>query len=160
MKSLRILIVEDEAIIGVLLAEVLAGMGHDVCGIATTETEAVAIEAQSCPDLLIVDAGLRDGSGVGAVAEILRARSVPHIFITGDLAGVRALKPDAMVLEKPFLESDLIRAIERLFKVPAGSEKALVPLPARGVGLRRVVPFDRRHHYRQTQRSRTSSVRG
>ena len=121
MKSLRVLIVEDEAIIGMLLAEVLAGMGHDVCGIAMTETEAVEMAAQSSPDLLIVDAGLRDGNGVPAVAEILRASFVPHIFITGDLAGVRAQKPDAMVLEKPFLESDLFRAIERLFEITAGS---------------------------------------
>ena len=121
MKSLRILIVEDEAIIGMLLAEVLVGMGHGVCGIAMTETEAVAMAAQSSPDLLIVDAGLRDGNGVSAVAEILRAKFVPHIFITGDLAGVRAQKPDATVLEKPFLESDLFRAIERLFQITAGS---------------------------------------
>jgi DNA-binding response OmpR family regulator len=124
MKSLRVLIVEDEAIIGMLLAEVLAGMGHDVCGIAMTETEAVAMAAQSSPDLLIVDAGLRDGSGVSAVAEILRAKPVPHIFITGDLAGVRALKPDAMVLEKPFLESDLVGAIDRLFQVTVGAGNA------------------------------------
>ncbi len=89
-----------------------------------TETEAVAMAAQSSPDLLIVDAGLRDGSGVSAVAEILRAKPVPHIFITGDLAGVRALKPDAMVLEKPFLESDLVGAIDRLFQVTVGAGNA------------------------------------
>jgi CheY-like chemotaxis protein len=124
MKSLRVLIVEDEAIIGMLLAEVLAGMGHDVCGIAVTETEAVAMAAQSSPDLLIVDAGLRDGSGVSAVEKILRAKSIAHIFITGDLAGVRALRPDAMVLEKPFIESDLARAIKRLKLVTASAEPA------------------------------------
>ena len=121
MKSLRVLIVEDEAIIGMLLAEVLVGMGHEVCGIAMTETEAVAMAAKGSPDLLIVDAGLPEGNGVSAVAEILRARLVPYIFMSGDLAGVRASKPDATLLEKPFLESDLVRAIERLFQVTAGS---------------------------------------
>ena len=122
MKSLRVLVVEDEAIIGLLLAEVLAGMGHDVCAIAATEIEAVALAAQCEPDLMIVDAGLRVGSGVSAVAEILRAGFVPCIFITGDLAGVRALKPDAIILEKPFFECDLVRAIDNLFSVTVGSE--------------------------------------
>jgi CheY-like chemotaxis protein len=122
MKSLRVLVVEDEAIIGLLLSQVLSGRGHEVCGIAATEAEAIALAAQYKPDLLIVDAGLHDGSGVSAVADILRARFIPHIFITGDLAGVRALRPDAMVLEKPFLESDLVRAIERVFRAAVGSE--------------------------------------
>ena len=122
MRTLRVLVVEDEAIIGMLLAAVLAGMGHDVCGVADTEAEAVELAAKYRPDLMIVDAGLRDGSGVSAVAEILRARFVPHIFITGDLARIRALKPDAIVLEKPFLESDLVRAIQRVFQAAVGSE--------------------------------------
>ncbi len=122
MKTLRVLIIEDEAIIGMLLAEVLTGMGHVVCGIAMTESEAVVMAARALPDLLIVDAGLRDSSGVSAVAEIARDRFVPHIFITGDLAGVRSLKPDATVLEKPFLESDLVRAIERTFQTSALTE--------------------------------------
>jgi CheY-like chemotaxis protein len=37
MKALRVLVVEDNAIIGMLLGEMLAEMGHDVCGIETTE---------------------------------------------------------------------------------------------------------------------------
>jgi len=41
MRALRVLVVEDNAIIGMLLAEVLAGMGHDVCAIEATEADAV-----------------------------------------------------------------------------------------------------------------------
>ncbi len=119
MRTLRVLVIEDEAIIGMLLSTVLAGMGHEVCGVAATEDEAIAMAAEYRPDLLIVDAGLREGSGVSAVAEILRARFVPQIFITGDLAGVRGLKPDATVLEKPFVESELVQAIDRMFRTAA-----------------------------------------
>jgi two-component system, response regulator PdtaR len=36
---------------------------------------------------------------------------VPHIFTTGDVLKVRLLKPDAIVLEKPFHEADLADAI-------------------------------------------------
>jgi two-component system, response regulator PdtaR len=42
MKTLRILVVEDDALFGMLLAELLAMMGHDVCGIEATEADAVA----------------------------------------------------------------------------------------------------------------------
>jgi CheY-like chemotaxis protein len=122
MRSLSILIVEDEALIAMLLAEVLAGMGHEVCAIASTEAEAVAAAARHAPDLMIVDARLRDGSGVSAVSQILRDRFVPHIFITGDLSGISALRPGATVLEKPFAELDLFRAIARSLEGPAGSE--------------------------------------
>jgi two-component system, response regulator PdtaR len=109
----RILIVEDEAIIGMLLSEVLAGLGHDVIGVAATEAAATALDAEYLPDLLIVDAGLTSGSGVSAVDSILTTRSVRHIFTTGDALKVRLLKPDAIVLEKPFHETELTDAIVR-----------------------------------------------
>jgi CheY-like chemotaxis protein len=121
MKSLRILIVEDDAIIGMLLGEVLAGMGHSLCGIAVTEREAIAMAAQFSPDLMLVEAELDDGSGVSAVAEILRGGFLPHIFITGDLLGVPALKRDRLVLEKPFLECDLIRLIPQALQTAAAT---------------------------------------
>jgi two-component system, response regulator PdtaR len=107
----RILVVEDEAIIGMLLSEVLGGMGHDVIGVAATEAGAIALAAEYRPDLLIVDAGLTSGNGVSAVDAILDARFVPHIFTTGNALKVRLLKPDAIVLEKPFHETELAEAI-------------------------------------------------
>jgi two-component system, response regulator PdtaR len=72
-RSLRVLIVEDDAIISMLLAELLAELGYDVCATAATEAEAVAAAIRDKPDLMIVDARLRGGSGVSAVAEILQA---------------------------------------------------------------------------------------
>jgi two-component system, response regulator PdtaR len=73
IKALRVLIIEDDALIAMLLAELLAGMGHDVCASAATEAEAVIAATRYGPDLMIVDAGLGRGSGVSAVEEILRA---------------------------------------------------------------------------------------
>jgi two-component system, response regulator PdtaR len=121
MSGLRVLIVEDEAVIGMLLAEVLAGMGHDVCAVETTETDAVAAAARCRPDLMIVDARLGDGSGVSAVEEILRTGFVPHVFVSGDMLGVQALRPGAVVIQKPFFESDLARAIQRALDAAAVS---------------------------------------
>jgi two-component system, response regulator PdtaR len=107
----RILIIEDEAIIGMLLSEVLAGMGHEVIGVVATEGGAIELAAQYLPDLLIVDAGLTSGNGVSAVDSILATRFVPHLFTTGNALKVRLLKPDAVVLEKPFHEAELADAI-------------------------------------------------
>jgi two-component system, response regulator PdtaR len=111
MPKLSILVVEDEAIIGMLLSEVLAGMGHRVIGVVATQAAAIALAAEYLPDLLIVDAGLTSGNGLSAVDAILANRFVPHIYTTGNALKVRLLKPDAIVLEKPFHEAELADAI-------------------------------------------------
>jgi two-component system, response regulator PdtaR len=112
MKALRVLVVEDDALIAVLLAELLAGMGHDVCATAATEAEAVSAAAHHRPDLMIVDAGLGRGSGESAVEEILLAGPLAHVFISGDAGRVQRRKPDAVVVRKPFRETELARAID------------------------------------------------
>jgi CheY-like chemotaxis protein len=113
MNGLRVLVMEDEAIIAMLFGDVLEGMGHHVCAIATTESDAVAAAARCRPDLMIVDAHLGKGSGLAAVAKILRWGFIPHVFVSGDSARALSLKPDAVAIQKPFLETDLVRAIAR-----------------------------------------------
>jgi CheY-like chemotaxis protein len=121
MKAARVLVIEDDALIALLLAELLAGMGHVVCATATSETEAVIAAARYAPDLMIVDAGLGRESGVSAVEEIIRAGPIAHLFITGDADKLRRRKPDAIVVRKPFRETDLARAIDMaLASAPQG----------------------------------------
>src|SRR5438270_11176864 len=112
MKALRVLVIEDDALIAMLLANLLEGMGHDVCATATTEAEAVIAAARHRPDLMIVDVGLGRGSGVSAVEEILRAGPVAHLFISGDAGRVHTRKPDAAVVRKPFRKVELARAVD------------------------------------------------
>jgi DNA-binding NtrC family response regulator len=119
MKALRVLVVEDDAVIGMLLADMLAGMGYNVCAIEATEAAAVAAAHRYRPDLMIVDAWLSNGTGVSAVEEIQRTESISHIFISGDALGVKALRPDAVVIQKPFGESDLDQAIQRALAAAA-----------------------------------------
>ena len=113
LKALRVLVAEDNAFIGMLYADLLVEMGHTVCAIEVTESEAVAAATLYNPDLMIVDAALGEGTGVSAVEKILRAGSVPHVFVSGDVVSVRAVRPDAIVLQKPFRDQDLARAIQR-----------------------------------------------
>ena len=107
--------------IGMLFADVLVAMGHRVCAIAVTEADAIAAAAQFKPDLMIVDARLRNGNGVSAVEEILRARWVPHVFVSGETSRITALRPGAIVIQKPIRDIDLDRAIQRAIEVPAAS---------------------------------------
>ena len=121
MKALRVLVVEDEILIGMLLADTLEAMGFDVCAIEATETGAVAAAARCNPDLMIVDARLRGGSGVSAVEEILRRGWVPHVFVSGETSTIQALRPGAIVIQKPFRDIELNRAIQRALDAPASS---------------------------------------
>ncbi|MGI4746011.1 MAG: response regulator [Janthinobacterium lividum] len=109
--SIRILIIEDDAVIASLLAEVLTGLGYDVCATAATESAAVVAAARFAPNLMIVDVELETGSGISAVATIQQEASVPYFFMT---AGATQLVSDgAVVLQKPFREADIVHAIDR-----------------------------------------------
>jgi CheY-like chemotaxis protein len=119
MKALRVLVVEDNAMIGMLLAEMLEEMGHGVCAIEATEVDAVTAAVRYRPDLIIVDVRLGSGSGVSAVEGILRLGPVPCVFVTGDTSRVRALRPDAVVIQKPFREAELALAIQRAAEASA-----------------------------------------
>ena len=112
MKALRTLVVEDDAIIGGLLAETLEGLGHTVCAVENNVANAVAAASHWRPDLMIVDVGLGEASGIAAVKEILRSRFVPHVFVTGDSLRGIPLDSDTVLIQKPFRVSDLDQAIQ------------------------------------------------
>ncbi|MDQ2804158.1 MAG: response regulator [Pseudomonadota bacterium] len=109
MRGFRIVLVEDDAIIATLLAEMLIALGHDVCATVTTEVDAVIAAARHAPDLMIVDVQLAPGNGVSAMRAILRNTAMPHVFITG--GSRQSIPADATVLQKPFGESGLVRAL-------------------------------------------------
>jgi len=113
MKQLRILGVEDDEMIAFLLGQVLESMGHEVCGIESNKTEAIAAARRFKPDLMIVDEHLGRESGLSVMESVLRDGPMPHIFVSGDTARIRTLKPLSIVLEKPYFQPDLEQAILR-----------------------------------------------
>ena len=121
MNAIRVLLVEDEALLGKLLGEVLEGMGYVVCAIEATELDAVAAAARLLPDLMLVDIQLACGNGVAAMETILLRGFVPHVFYSGDIAGVRASRPSAVAIQRPFRVPDLARAFHRALAVVAPS---------------------------------------
>ncbi len=79
----RVLIIEDEPLISLDLAEIVESLGHEVTTIARTATQAVAAAGDETPGLVLADIQLADGSsGLDAVRDILAMYSVPVIFIT------------------------------------------------------------------------------
>jgi CheY-like chemotaxis protein len=110
--SVRVLVIEDEAVIALDVADIVRNAGHEVVGIAATEKAAVELAKKHSPHLVLADIQLRGSdSGISAVKEILQAMTVPVIFVTGYperlLTGTR-LEP-AFVISKPF-DPDLLRA--------------------------------------------------
>jgi len=123
--SRRVLVVEDEAIVAMLLEDELAEAGAVVLGPAGSVDEALRlIDAAAADGGLsgaVLDIDL-DGFGVGPVADRLAALGVPFLFATGwvvdgPLMGGHAAVP---VLEKPFDSRTLVAAVDALTR--AGPE--------------------------------------
>lgn len=100
--GLKIVIAEDNALIGMDLAELLTELGHHVCALISTETEAVAASERCKPDMMIVDSILANGSGVNAMHRILAQGPMPHFFLADYACDVFETSPDAVVVTKPF----------------------------------------------------------
>jgi CheY-like chemotaxis protein len=102
----RILIIEDEPIIALDLDNLVTELGHTVVGIAASRSEAVALAAAERPGLVLADINLgAGGSGMEAVADILKSFDIPVIFITANpellLTGER--REPTYLVAKPFL---------------------------------------------------------
>lgn len=108
-----VLVIEDEPLIALDLADVVTSLGHTVCATAATHTEAVAAFQAHRPGLVLADVQLADGSsGLDAVREILRSFEVPVIFITAFPERLLTGKPPepAFLINKPF-QTDTVKAI-------------------------------------------------
>jgi CheY-like chemotaxis protein/DNA-directed RNA polymerase specialized sigma24 family protein len=120
--SVRVLIIEDEAIIALDVAEIVRSAGHEVVGIAASERTAIELAKKHKPDLVIADIQLKgEDDGRVAVREILRTLPVPVIFVTGFpelLLTGEGIEP-AFVITKPFATDHLRMAIAQAVSIPA-----------------------------------------
>jgi two-component system, response regulator PdtaR len=112
----RVVIAEDEALIRMDLAEMLAEEGYDVVGQVGDGARAVEMVEQERPDLVILDVKMPVLDGIAAAERIARARIAPVVILTAfsqrELVD-RARDAGAMAyLVKPFNRSDLVPAIE------------------------------------------------
>ena len=110
------MIAEDEALIRMDLAEMLAEEGYDVVGEAGDGERAVELVESVRPDLVILDVKMPKLDGIAAAERIARQRIAPVVMLTAfsqrDLVE-RARDAGAMAyLVKPFVQADLVPAIE------------------------------------------------
>jgi CheY-like chemotaxis protein len=107
----RVLVVEDEILIAMLLSDMLAELGYGAVGPITDVDRALAAVDQGGFDAVILDVNL-NGRQSSAVADKLKARQIPFVFATGySLQGPRGFE-DVPTLQKPFQLHDLRRALD------------------------------------------------
>src|ERR1700709_523125 len=78
----RILIIEDEVLVAMYLEELLTEMGHQVAGPAARINDALELAREAAFDFAVLDVNL---AGVPSfpVADVLRQRGIPFVFVTG-----------------------------------------------------------------------------
>jgi CheY-like chemotaxis protein len=83
MKGLRVLLVEDEGLVAMMLEDLLEDLGCEIAGSLASVGAALAwIEAGGSADVALLDVNL-NGEHVFPVADALRAHGVPFAFATG-----------------------------------------------------------------------------
>ncbi len=102
LKGLRVIVVEDETLVAILLEDMLAELGCTVLGTAHRVAKALDLVRQTAPDAAVLDVNIA-GDEVYPVAEALAARNIPFVFATG--YGARGLSDtwrERPIVQKPF----------------------------------------------------------
>lgn len=117
-----VLVLEDEVLIGELIAEWLADDGHRVRGPVASVDEALALTAEKGIDAALLDVRLGNGSSL-ELARMLQAQHIPFAFLTGypHLLMPTDLR-DAPRLEKPFEHAQVLSMLRQLLQAPAKPE--------------------------------------
>jgi CheY-like chemotaxis protein len=113
-QPLRILLVEDEAIIAIMIEDLLTDLGCEVVGPAANVAEAIrfAKTEQLAGAFLDVNLG---GVSIYPVADLLSARQIPFVFVSGyGAGGIDPRFVGTPVLSKPILDTDLERALDSM----------------------------------------------
>jgi DNA-binding NtrC family response regulator len=113
LTGLRVLVVEDEAILAWEAEEILKDAGAIVIGPAHNIADAIALIAKGEKiDAAMLDVSL-NGTVSMPVAGALEANGVPYIYTTG-YAHITKSSSKLIVLEKPYTSTDLITAIRAI----------------------------------------------
>jgi DNA-binding response OmpR family regulator len=133
MKTVRILVVEDESIVAMDIRNCLVGHGYHVVACAPSGEEAIAKVAECHPDLVLMDIRLQgEMNGIEAARRIMESFQVPSLFLTSYvdsemLAQAKGLNAVGYVL-KPFEDRELGVAVEMAlhrWQLEAGLRQAL-----------------------------------
>jgi CheY-like chemotaxis protein len=114
LSGLRILVVEDEMMVLMIIEDMLGDLGCESVTAAGTVNQAIALIDSQVFDAAMLDMNL-DGTKSHAVDDALAVRGVPFIFATGYSADdMRDGYRNRPVLQKPFKFEELVENLTRL----------------------------------------------
>lgn len=126
--NLRIIIVEDEALLALELESEVEAAGHSVIGVAADSASAVALIEKESADFAFVDIHLLDGPTGVDVGRFLASKHIPYVFVSGN---VKRIPPDFAgavgAIEKPYTVNGLQNALEYLDAMVSGKDALIVP---------------------------------
>ncbi len=114
MSHKRVLVVEDEMVVAMLVEDMVCELGYEVAAVVSRVDEAMKLVDSGSFDFAVLDVHL-NGRLIFPFADALAERKIPYIFATG--YGERGIPPEHSkrpVLQKPFRAEDLKRALTRL----------------------------------------------
>jgi DNA-binding NarL/FixJ family response regulator len=121
----RVLIVEDETLLSMVVEDALTDQGYEVVGTARSEREAVMLAVAHAPDLVLMDIRLAGNSdGIAAAAEILERTGIRCLMATA-FTDERTRQRAAPVqplgwLAKPYDQEDMMHAVAQALRCKAG----------------------------------------
>lgn len=125
----RVLIVEDDALIAMDVEDALLEAGYDVCGVAASEIEALAMAGQTPPAFAVVDVRLSPGDGRVVARELWRRHHTAVLFATGQSEEVRGLVGSGAIacLPKPYQAESVPRALHAIDEMNHGHPPGILP---------------------------------
>jgi CheY-like chemotaxis protein len=127
----KILIVEDDLLLADMAEDLVCALGYEVCGIAQTIVEAIALGELHQPNIAIIDMRLANGELGTDLAEKLTERipGIGVLYATGNCAKVlQAHTKGHGCIGKPYRDTDLKRALEIITEMTA-TGTATPPFP-------------------------------
>lgn len=115
--QIKILVVEDEMIIGAKISMQLTSLGYEVTGILPRGEEAILHVKENKPDIVLLDINLKGKlDGIETAVQLQQHGPIPIIYLTANsdeatFNKAKSTKPAAFIA-KPFKQLDLQRAIE------------------------------------------------
>jgi DNA-binding NtrC family response regulator len=115
-KSGSVFLVEDEAMIRMMVADMLEDLGYRVAAEAGDINEATRLAQSSDFDIAILDVNV-NGKMISPVAQVIKSRNIPFVFATGYGAqGVPEEFRERPTLQKPFQMDTLKGVLENTLK--------------------------------------------
>jgi CheY-like chemotaxis protein len=133
----KVLIAEDDILIADMLSDVVTEAGFEVCGIATTSAEAIALGERHRPDLALIDVHLAGGDDGTEVAEhLMQMMKIGVLYTTGNCQQVMEKGPKGVgCLAKPFALRDAVSALKIVDEiVTTGIAPPFLPAQLRLIG--------------------------